>query len=74
MEVNGHSSTPGERAPPYLLDMMVGGPQSRSGREEKISHLLGLKLQPLGRPSNSQSLYRLRYPGSFYYKLHKLKF
>jgi hypothetical protein len=26
--------------------------------------LLGLKLQPLGRPARSQSLYQLHYPGS----------
>jgi hypothetical protein len=26
--------------------------------------LTGLELQPLGRPARSQSLYRLRYPGS----------
>jgi hypothetical protein len=27
--------------------------------------LPGLKLGPIGRPARSQSLYRLRYPGSF---------
>jgi hypothetical protein len=30
----------------------------------KFSTLSGLELRPLGRPSRSQSLYRLRYPGS----------
>jgi hypothetical protein len=30
----------------------------------KFLPLLGLELQPLGRPARSQSLYRLRYPGS----------
>jgi hypothetical protein len=30
----------------------------------KISPLPGLKLRPLVRPARSQSLYRLRYPGS----------
>jgi hypothetical protein len=30
----------------------------------KILPLSGLKLRPLGRPARSQSLYRLRYPGS----------
>jgi hypothetical protein len=27
--------------------------------------LPGLELRPLGRPARSQSLYRLRYPGSY---------
>jgi hypothetical protein len=31
----------------------------------KILPLLGLELRPLCRPACSQSLYRLRYPGSF---------
>jgi hypothetical protein len=34
-------------------------------REEKLLTLPGLELQPLSRPSRSQSLYRLRYPGSY---------
>jgi hypothetical protein len=33
----------------------------------KISPLPGIKLLPLGRPTRSQSLYRLPYPGSSYY-------
>jgi hypothetical protein len=54
---------PRGKSPPYALDRRLGGPQSRSGRrgEEKI---LGLELRSLGRPARSQSLYRLRYPGS----------
>jgi hypothetical protein len=32
----------------------------------KFLTLPGLDLRPLGRPARSQSLYRLRYPGSFY--------
>jgi hypothetical protein len=28
-------------------------------------NLSGLELRPLGRPARSQSLYRLRYPGSY---------
>jgi hypothetical protein len=31
----------------------------------KFLTLPGLVLRPLGRPARSQSLYRLRYPGSF---------
>jgi hypothetical protein len=40
----------------------------RAGLEDverrKLFTLLGLKLRPLGRSARSQSLYRLRYPGS----------
>jgi hypothetical protein len=32
--------------------------------KRKFFTLPGLELQPLGRPARSQSLYRLRYPGS----------
>jgi hypothetical protein len=44
----------------------LGGPQSRSGHLEKRKFLAlpGLELRSLGRPVHSQSLYRLRYPGS----------
>jgi hypothetical protein len=33
--------------------------------ERKFLTLPGVELRPLGRPTRSQSLYRLRYPGSF---------
>jgi hypothetical protein len=33
-------------------------------QKRKFVPLPGLKLRPLGRPARSQSLYRLRYPGS----------
>jgi hypothetical protein len=32
--------------------------------KRKFLSLPGLELRPLGRPASSQSLYRLRYPGS----------
>jgi hypothetical protein len=32
--------------------------------KRKFLTLLGFEFQPLGRPARSQSLYRLRYPGS----------
>jgi hypothetical protein len=32
--------------------------------KRKFLPLLGLEVRPLSRPSRSQSLYRLRYPGS----------
>jgi hypothetical protein len=32
--------------------------------ERKFLTLPGFELRPLGRPARSQSLYRLRYPGS----------
>jgi hypothetical protein len=34
--------------------------------KRKLSTLPGLELRPLSRPARSQSLYRLRYPGSLY--------
>jgi hypothetical protein len=67
MEVSGQfhaqAALPSRKEPQYPLDRRLGGPQSRSGRrgEEKILTLQGLELRPLGRPSRSQSLYRLRY-------------
>jgi hypothetical protein len=39
----------------------------RAGQDvekRKLLTLPGLELRPLGRPARSQSLYRLRYPGS----------
>jgi hypothetical protein len=36
--------------------------------KRKFVTLPGLELQPLGRPVPSQSLYRLRYPGSLEHK------
>jgi hypothetical protein len=35
--------------------------------KRKFLTLLGLKLQPLGHPDRSQSLYQLRYPGSLWF-------
>jgi hypothetical protein len=54
------------KSPRYPLDRRLDGPHSRSVRrgEEKILALPGLELRPLGRTACSQSLYRLRYPGS----------
>jgi hypothetical protein len=58
--------TTGERAPgTHWIGGWVG---SRAGLDdmEKIKFLVppGLELRPLGSPACSQSLYRLRYPGS----------
>jgi hypothetical protein len=55
------------KEPQYPLDRRLGGPQSRSGRhgEVKILDPTGTRnSDPSGRPAHSQSLYRLRYPGS----------
>jgi hypothetical protein len=50
---------PGEAAPGiHWIGSWVGP------REEKILPLPRLELRLLGRPTRSQSLYRLRYPGS----------
>jgi hypothetical protein len=58
--------TPGKIVPRYKLYRKLGGPQSRSGRcgKEKNLPLPELELLLLGRPARSQSLNRLRYPGS----------
>jgi hypothetical protein len=39
-------------------------------KKEKFLTLSVLELQPLGRPSRSQSLYRLQYPSSFNMNQH----
>jgi hypothetical protein len=57
--------TPGEKIPGTHL---IGGwVDLRAGLDDlekrKFLTLPGLKLRTLGRPANSQSLYRLRYPG-----------
>jgi hypothetical protein len=55
------SLTPGEGAPgAHWIGGWLG---PRRGKEETLT-LPGLKLQLLGRPARSPSLYRLRYPGS----------
>jgi hypothetical protein len=55
-----------EKSSRYPLDRSLGGLQSRSGRhrEEKIVNPTGTRTSTLSRPARSQSLYRLRYPGS----------
>jgi hypothetical protein len=59
--------TPGERAPG--THWMGGGVNPRAGlkdvEKKKFLTLPGPELRPLGRPVRSQSLRRLRYPGSF---------
>jgi hypothetical protein len=52
--------------PRYRLARSLGGPHSRSRRrgEKKFLTLQSHELRLLGRPARSQSLYRLRYPGS----------
>jgi hypothetical protein len=58
--------TPGERAPG--TQWIGGWVDPRAGLDDlqkrKSLTLRGLELRPLGRPARSQSLYRLRYPGS----------
>jgi hypothetical protein len=59
--------TPGERAlgTTHWIEGSVG---PRAGLDDVVKrtffNLPGLELRPLGRPSRSQLLYRLRYPGS----------
>jgi hypothetical protein len=58
--------TPGERAP--CTHWIGGWVSPKTGSDDvgrrKIVPLPGLELRPLGRRPRSQSLYRLRYPGS----------
>jgi hypothetical protein len=42
------------------------GPRAGLNAVKKFLTVPGLELRPLGRPARSQSLYRLRYPGSYY--------
>jgi hypothetical protein len=44
----------------------IEGPEAGLNDMErwKFLPLVGLELRPVGRPARSQSLYRLRYPGS----------
>jgi hypothetical protein len=57
---------PGERAP--ATHWIVGWVDPRAGLDDvekrKFLTLPGFELRLLGRPARSQSLYRLRYPGS----------
>jgi hypothetical protein len=56
----------GEKAPEtHGIDDWVGPRTGLDAVEKRIIlPLLGLELQPLGRPARSHSLYRLSYPGS----------
>jgi hypothetical protein len=60
------SFTPGERAPG--AHCTGGWVDTRADLDDmekrKFLTLLGLELRTLSRPARSQSLYRLRYPGS----------
>jgi hypothetical protein len=60
--------TPGERAPGmHWIGSWVDPRAGLDGVEKrKFLTLPGLELRPLGRPARSQSLYRLRYLGSWY--------
>jgi hypothetical protein len=58
--------TPGERAPGTHWIGGLVGPRASLDDVEKRNYLTlpGLELRALGHPARSQSLYRLRYPGS----------
>jgi hypothetical protein len=60
------SFTPGESAPSnHWIGGWVNLRVGLDDLEKRIfMTLLGLELRPLSRPARSQSLYRLRYPGS----------
>jgi hypothetical protein len=71
MEVSSQLHAPAALLPgkkPPGTHWIGGWVDPRAGMDDvekrKFLTLLGLELQPLGRPARSQSLYRLRYPGS----------
>jgi hypothetical protein len=59
--------TPGERAAGthWIRDWVDPRVSLDNVEKRRFLTLPGLELRPLGRPSRSQSLYRLSYPGSF---------
>jgi hypothetical protein len=60
---------PGESA--HGTHWIGGWVDPRAGLDDlkrKLLTLPGLEPRPLGRPARSQSLYRLRYPGSYFIK------
>jgi hypothetical protein len=59
--------TPGERAPGTQFIGGYVGPRFSLKDVEKRKFLTssGLELRPIGGPARSQSLYQLRYPGTF---------
>jgi hypothetical protein len=63
--------TPGERAPgTHWIGNSVDSRAGLDGVEKrKFLTLPGLELRPLDRPAHSQSLYRLRYSGSYSYQV-----
>jgi hypothetical protein len=60
--------TPWERAPRthWIGGWVVPRTSLDDVEKSKFLTLLGVELRHLGRPARSQSLYRLRYPGSLY--------
>jgi hypothetical protein len=70
LEVSGQLHTPAAlpRAKSPMSHWIEGWIDPSFGLEDlekrKFLTLPGLELLPLGRPGHSQSLYRLRYPGS----------
>jgi hypothetical protein len=66
-QLHAPASLPPRKESPVPIWQEVGwapGPVWTTWRKVKILPLLGLELRPLCRSASSQSLYRLRYPGS----------
>jgi hypothetical protein len=57
---------PRGKSPRYSLDRRLGPRAGLDMEKRKFLTLPGLELRHLGRPACSQSLYRLRYPGSLF--------
>jgi hypothetical protein len=67
-QLHAPTGLPLGKAPPPLYNWIGGWVDPRASLDDlekrKFFTLPGLEVQPLSRPARSQSLYRLRYPGS----------
>jgi hypothetical protein len=66
-QLHAPAALPLMKQPPVPIGYEVGWTPRASlddVEKKKFLTLPGLKLRPLGRPASSQSLYRLRYPGT----------
>jgi hypothetical protein len=61
-QLHAQAALPPGKIPLYSLDTRLG--DLNDVEKRKIFSIPGLELRPPGRPAHSQSLYRLRYPGS----------
>jgi hypothetical protein len=65
-QLHAKAVVPSGKQPRYSLDTRLGGPQNRFGLHGEVNIFTTpeLELRSLGRPHRSQSLSKMRYPGS----------